>query len=968
MKAKVLMMLSLSFAATLVAMLALSIVPAESATVTASAPVRIDAVRSSSTPTVTPRSSQVVGPIVGEAVIPGSLDGDLRDLPQLLSAPESLKRPWFGEIPNRDTVRPIDNRPEASAFDPVAQRAAGSGDMPAPNVTFNGLNNQDNFTVYGGRVNPPDTNGAVGPNHYVQAVNLVWGVFDKSGNKLFGPARMSTIFAAGPTGTPCDTTNSGDPIVLYDSGADRWIMSQFAFTSTANLAPKYECVAVSKGPNPITSGWWTYAIPAPGNQFNDYPKLSVWPDAYYYTARMFPGSQPFFLSVYALERSAMLAGRPARTVRFDLPGIYDSPLATNWRGEAPPAGTPALIALADEVTNSIVTWQFRVNWDDPASSTLSPEYPVAVATFDEACPGTRDCIPFIGSTSTTMLDDLSPRLMFNLEYRRVGGTESVWTNHTITESGRTAVRWYELRYTRLGNVITPTIFQQGTYAPADGVWRWMGSLAADRVNNMAIGWSASSPSIDPQIRYAGRLAADSTGVLSQGEYTMTVGTGHPTNANSRWGDYSAMSIDPIDDCTFWYTQEYYTTTLGIPGDDRPWNTRIGSFKYPGCTPLAATGTITGLVYNAATLAPIARIPVEAFDAAQNRLYAGATNASGVYTLTVLPGTYAVSGGPLAAIGYPIKGTINGVVVTSNNTSTVNIPLHGVPILVASARTYDDSAAGNGNGYLEPGETQISMTIVLSNTGAVTATSVLATLNALTPGFTLTVNSSAYPDIAANGSGTNSTPFKFAIAPTLTCGAALDFGMIMMATEGTFTDSFRLLTGLPAVVSTTLLYDNVEAGAGGWVTSTNIPGTGFAITTEDSHSPTHAWTDSPGAFYPNGLDTSLTSPAFDFTAFDAVQVKFWHIYSTEQGFDYGQVQYSIDGGATWLTAAAYDDLQDTWTQATVDLSGAAHQKNVRVRFRFIADAGVIDDGWHIDDIQISGRPRACALIYLPIIFR
>jgi hypothetical protein len=232
------------------------------------------------------------------------------------------------------------------------------------------------------------------------------------------------------------------------------------------------------------------------------------------------------------------------------------------------------------------------------------------------------------------------------------------------------------------------------------------------------------------------------------------------------------------------------------------------------------------------------------------------------------------------------------------------------------------------------------------------------LTALTPGFTLTVDSANYPNIAANGAGTNSTPFQFTIDPALTCGAALDFGMAMTTTEGTFADSFRLVTGLPAVVPTVVVNDNVEAGAGTWITSTNIPGVGFTITTEDYHSPTHSWTDSPGAPYPNGLDTSLTSPVFDFTTFDTVEVKFWHTYSTEQGFDYGQVEYSIDGGTTWVIAAAYDDVQATWTQATVNLSGAAHESNVRIRFRFVADSGVNDDGWHIDDIQIGGQEHAC----------
>jgi hypothetical protein len=1087
MKAKLLTMLSLVVILTLVVGPVLAISPTDSLAATTIIPAQPAAtVESNAAPAVAAQSTKAVGPFVSDVIVPGSYDGDLRDIPQALlrgsagSIPEEM--PSFDAPASAKRIGPATGQ-----ADPVAQRDAGNGDMPNPLVTFPALNNQDNFALYAGRVNPPDTNGAVGPNHYIQMVNLVWAIYDKAGNRLFGPAKPSAVFAAAGTGTICDTNNNGDPIVVYDSSADRWLISQFAFSS-ATTPPFFECIAVSKGPNPVTDGWWTYVVRIDDN-FPDYPKLSVWPDAYYYTARMFPStvSPNFFLSAFALERSAMLAGRPMRYVRFDLPGIYDSPLASNWRGEAPPAGTPALIALADDVTDSVVTWQFHVDWDNPANSTLSPEYKVSVAPFVTACPtANRDCIPFSGSTPTTMLDALSPRLMFNLEYRRLGSTESIWANHTITESGRTVVRWYELRYDRAGSVITPTVYQQGTYVPTDDVWRWMGSLAADKDGNMAIGYSASSPSIDPQIRYTGRLATDTLGVLAQGEVTMTIGTGHPTNTNSRWGDYSAMTVDPVDDCTFWYTQEYYTTTTGIPGDTRPWTTSVGAFKYPTCTPLAATGTITGLVYDATSLAPIPRIPVDAFDAANNRAYAGATDAFGVYTMTVLPGTYAVSGGPFASIGYPVKGTVSGVAVTSSTTSNANIPLNGAPYAVLGARTYADTVVGNGNGYPEPGEKQIGVVTVLTNTGVTTATSVVATLTsltpgftvvtptvnypdigaggavsnsssfgisidgglacgtvgsfrqvvvtaqgtftlpytlklgiptaytctfpvpnlsvastfytetsgdgylqpgevvtlnvtlsntgltniglatnvagqlaALTPGFTLTVNSAAYPNIAANGAGTNSTPFKFTIDPNLICGAGLDFGMAMTTTEGTYAGTFRLVTGQPAVVPTTVLYDNVEAGAGTWVTSTNIPGVGFAITTESSHSPTHSWTDSPGGNYPNGLDTSLTSPVYDFTTYDTVQVGFWTRYATEAGFDYGLVEWSKDGGTTWNVAAAYDGAQATWVQKTVDLSaGLAHQNNVRIRFHFTSDSGVIDNGWYVDDIQISGSQRGC----------
>ncbi len=1095
MKSKLMTVLSLIVVVTLAAGPVLALAPSDVAPAANNAAVETPAAKADEA-AMPVKSAPATGPFVGDAVVPGSFDGDLRTLPQLPSAPGTFGQALRDEVPNRDTVRRSGVAPESSDFPSVVQREAGSGEMPAPITTFDGMTNQDNFAIFGGRVNPPDTNGAVGPNHYISSVNLVYGVYDKSGAKLFGPAKISSLFAAAPTGTACDTTDPGDPIVLYDSSADRWILSQFGFTSTAVLVPKWECVAVSKGPNPITDGWWTYAIPAPGDQFNDYPKLSVWPDAYYYTARMFPGSEPFFLSVYALERPAMLAGRPARYVRFDLPGIYDSPLATNWRGAAPPAGTPNLIALADDVTNSIITWQFRVNWDNPAASTLTPEFPVAVAPFEEACPGTRDCVPFSGAvysppSAATLLDDLSPRLMFNLEYRRVGSTESVWANHTITESGRTVVRWYEFRYQRSGSIITPTLYQQGTYAPTDDIWRWMASMAADKDNNMAIGWSASSPTIDPQIRYAGRLASDPLGVLAQGEVTMTIGTGHPTTTNSRWGDYSAMTVDPVDDCTFWYTQEYYTTTTGIPGDTRPWVTRIGSFKYPSCTPLAAEGTITGLVYDATTLVPLPNMPVEAFDAATNYLYAGSTDAAGIYTMTVQPGTYAVSAGPFASIGYPVKGTVSGVAVTSGNTSNANIPLNGSPFLVLGARTYADNVVGNNNNYPEPGEKQIGVTAVVTNTGVTTATSVVATLTSLTPGFTvvtptvsypdilaggaqsnstpfgitvdgalpcgtvgsfrqvmvtaegtftlpytlrlgippaytctfpvpnltiasvvatesggntngngyiepgensintsitlsntgltnigpatnisgtvtaltpgvtMNVGASAYPDIVADGSGVNSVPFNFAVGSGVACGAALDFSLTAATAEGTFVKPFQVLTGQPVPNPVVILTDDVEAGAGVWITTTNLPGVGFTITTEQANSPTHSWTDSPGGQYPNGLDTSLISPVYDFTAYDNVTVDFWQRYSTEAGFDYGQVEYSTDGGATWTVAAAYDGVQLTWVNTTLDLSaGLAHKANAQIRFRFVADSGVIDDGWWLDDFTITGQRRVC----------
>ena len=171
--------------------------------------------------------------------------------------------------------------------------------------------------------------------------------------------------------------------------------------------------------------------------------------------------------------------------------------------------------------------------------------------------------------SSNYLDGIGDRLMFRLAYRNFGDHESVVGNFTVSSGGVAGIRWFELRNVTSGPV---TVYQQSTYQP-DTTWRWMGSAAMDGQGNLAIGFSASSSSIHPQLRYAGRLATDPLNTLAQGEAHLYDGAGSQTGSGNRWGDYSSLTIDPVDDATFWYTNEYYSSNTSYN-----WRTRIGSFK------------------------------------------------------------------------------------------------------------------------------------------------------------------------------------------------------------------------------------------------------------------------------------------------------------------------------------------------------------------------------------------------------
>jgi len=409
---------------------------------------------------------------------------------------------------------------------------------------------------------PPDTNGAVGDTQYVQFVNSSFAIFNKATGALEIPiANTNTVWSG--FGGPCETTNDGDGVIKYDRNANRWLISQLSIEST----PFTECVAISQTSD-ATGAYNRYSF-SYGTGFNDYPKFGIWPDAYYVTYNIFANGQSFIgPKACALDRAKMLKGKKATQQCFQLTTAFDSLLPADLDGaKKPPKGSPNYVV--NYGSNRLNLWQFHVDWKTPANSTFTGPVVITVPAFTAACSG-GTCIPQKGTTQT--LDSLADRLMYRFAYRNFGDHESLVVNHSVKVGTSSGIRWYELR----SPASSPTLFQSGTFSP-DATFRWMGSVAMDKVGDIAVGYSTSSSTAFPSIAYTGRVPGDPLGTL-EAEEVVKAGAGSQNGGLSRWGDYTAMSIDPTDDCTFYYTNEYLKTTGSFN-----WSTQINSFKFPGCS-------------------------------------------------------------------------------------------------------------------------------------------------------------------------------------------------------------------------------------------------------------------------------------------------------------------------------------------------------------------------------------------------
>jgi hypothetical protein len=500
------------------------------------------------------------GPLVSDPVTPLVVSTDLRTLPTVTWRPGDPIR----EVPERTDDEELGYPYGVAPPDPVRQYGS---DLDAPSRSFE-VESQDFAGIAFSGSFPPDVVGDVGPNHYIHMVNASrFAIYDKDGTLLAGPSLLQSLWTSG--GACSD--GGGDPIVLYDGLADRWLLSEFADSGN------HFCVYISQTADPVSGGWFLYDFPVP--YFPDYPKYGVWPDAYYVSTYE---SAPHTLGIYALDRASMLAGDPASTVRFAIPTLTPNGvrrtriLPSDLDGPAPPAGTPnRFFRTVDQLQDVYATedrveiWEFHVDWEDTGNSTFTLTDTLSPADFSlfPCSPGNRDCLP--QPNTSVLLDALTNRAMRRLQYRNFGTHETLVANQTVDAGGGQAgIRWYELRDSGTGW----SIFQQGTYAPDGTNHRWMGSIAMNGAGNIALGYSVvNDTDVYPSIRWTGRLASDAPGTLTLGELSIIEGETYQ-NASQRWGDYSAMSVDPADDRTFWYTQQY------IPVG-RLWATRVASFSF-----------------------------------------------------------------------------------------------------------------------------------------------------------------------------------------------------------------------------------------------------------------------------------------------------------------------------------------------------------------------------------------------------
>jgi hypothetical protein len=590
--------------------------------------------------------------------------GDLRTLPRT--------RPIQAERPEREAPEP-NPRPFAPPGTSAPDEATApleiggpSAPAPTPSASFEGLSFNLN-----GNGHPPDTNGDVGPNHYIQSINTSIGIYDKATGGLITNFSFDTFMSQGNFGNLCDSDNFGDPVVLYDTFEDRWIITDFAFTldgqqNVINPPGSFQCFAVSRSGDPVSGGWNYYSINTAGG-LGDYPKFGVWPDGLYMSANMFGyAASATFQNprVYAFNKAQMYAGAASvQAVSFDAPSADFTILPSNARLQTgtPPPGTPNYFLSTWEFTNALTVYKFKVDWNKISTSTFTgPDIPVAATSWPNAS------VPNAPSLGGNSLDVLQIRAMMQNQYSNIGGVESLWASHTVRRAnvnGFAAPRFYQVPVT--GGTVGANITQAATFDPdgANVIYRFMPSVAVDRAGNMALGYSTSSSTTKPAIKYAGRLATDSINSFSQTEQVLIQGAGTQTgncggSPCTRWGDYSAMTLDP-DGCRFWYTNMYY------PVDGLDHHTRIGSFSFPQCLAVGS-GSIQGTVTSSSGGGPISGATVTLGSRTAT------TGAGGFYSFSNLPaGTYPSISASFS--GYT-SSSVNNVVVTTGSITIQNFIL------------------------------------------------------------------------------------------------------------------------------------------------------------------------------------------------------------------------------------------------------------------------------------------------------
>lgn len=883
----------------------------------------------------------------------------LRDLPAIQSPELFTGEPAEVNRPRHETL--VDE--EGYLFgtrtkkivDPLVESARRPAALqtPTPILNFAGIDNIQGFY-------PPDTEGAVGPNHYAQVVNVSYAIFDKSGVLAGGPWDTNVLWA-GAVGSACAGHNDGDAIFNYDQFADRWMLTQFAVQPGQIV-----CFAISQTGDPL-GAYYLYEVTTP--RFPDYFKIGIWPDpdhnAYYMgTNSGFQGQY----DVFAVDRENMLAGLPARPTQVKQNHVNLMMPADVDGTTPPPADSPGLFYtfrdggepyFGSPPADSLDLWAFDVDWATPANTTYT-----MIHSFTNAAGGFADfnwsiCGFFVSNClsqpgTAVKIDSASWWPMQRLAYRNFTGHESLvgtWTVDVTATPDLAAPRWFELR--RSGGPWS--IYQQGTHSP-DGDHRWMPSIAQDRDGNIAIGYSVvNAPNnLYPSIRYATRAAGDPLGTL-QAEQTLFVGTGAQTGSAGRWGDYSSMTVDPTDDCTFWYSTEYLETTGGAP-----WKTRVGTFKVPGCGGMAVTPTVQEVCGTVGSVD---------FAIALFEEFTVSTDLS----VTGCPATCGFSDDPVVApdddsvltvsgLGALSNGIYNFSVTAQDSDSTRDVPL---------ALTLWAAAPGGTTLTLPAnGASNVSRRPTFTWTPASGAATYLLEVDDDagfgSPVYTQTVTGTSHQP--AVDLPTNSQLY-WRVQPDNTCGSGAvssTFGFITEALAGDCS-----FDSAPNVA----FAQGFESGAAGWTSS----GTGntWAQSTARFHGGAASWkaVDSPAV-----SDQRLVSPAIALPAGTGITLQYWSFKDIENNgttgcYDGAILETSTDNvNFTQVTSFAADPYRgpvstsfsnpigglNAWCEATASAAwvktvtslDALAGQTVYFRFRLATDVSVGREGWYVDDVAIQ----------------
>jgi hypothetical protein len=764
------------------------------------------------------------------------------------SGPTVINAVAHGESPPVWSLPPIDNpqvRQEPREFQPTrllgepeadgaVQESVPAQNAPSVASSFDGISNLCGCL-------PPDVSGDVGPNHYVEALNGAFAVYSKAGATLKAPTAMVALWS-GLSGGLCKTHDDGDPIVVYDRLADRWLISQFAWEDPDNY---HECIAISKTPDP-TGAYWAYDFKLTGTRFNDYPKFGVWPDGYYASFNDFDSDTGFGfagVTVVAFNRAKMLTGDPtANGVRFVLGTSYDSLLPSHLDSRLPPpANAPNLFLQSVDSTNSLKLYAFHADYATPASSTFTSAGTLAAAAFDSS-------LSAVPQPSAPTLDALADRPMQRLEYRNLGGAptqERLVVNQTVNAgSGRAGVRWYELR----GSGGTWSIGQQSTFAPADTLHRWMGSAAMDGSGDIAVGYSASSSTLSPSIRYTGRTPADAANTL-QAETIMQAGGGVQTSSSHRWGDYTTLSVDPVDDCTFWYAGEYYSST-----SNSSWKTRIGSFRFPNCVGVSSFSPASGAVGSSVNVTGVgfsASSVVSFNGAAASTTFNSPTSLTALVPAGATTGRISVATGTnsgISANNFTVTGAALPSITAFSPASGItgsSVTITGVNLTGASAVTFNGLPAASFTvtpptqivAKVPNGATAGAIKVTTAGGIATSATSFTPTLSiqSFSPaggpvGTTVTLNGVGFtPSSVIRFSGIDGTGFTFVSANKVTVQAPAGFATGKITLKNTVSPVGTVVSAKDFYRPPTVSSLNPTSGATG--STVTISGTSLLGTTK-----------------------------------------------------------------------------------------------------------------------------------------